>query len=269
MKSMWPSPRTRLLYAYASCLAMSLASMRLVRPSCGSAMVRGAASAVSRPSCPVPASVAARLTKSGSGRRAFSSSSGGGGGEETIGQRFWAWTTQKRPRCAHSTAVATVVAATPAPAATTAAAAAAAAASDPTPPGLTSPRTTSAASWREDMGEAAVIFTVFGITGSSSVALVRPALKHTIGLEGTMSEGPWSYRIGSILAVSPVYACVLLTVGTVAGRHTFFSMMATKIFGRFLPSSVSKYIACPPVLAKRTAQEASKATAKAGEKLTK
>uniref|UniRef100_A0A7S2D5C5 DUF6787 domain-containing protein n=1 Tax=Florenciella parvula TaxID=236787 RepID=A0A7S2D5C5_9STRA len=184
-------------------------------------MVRGAASAVSRPSCPVPASVEARLTKSGSGRRAFSSSSGGGGGEETIGQRFWAWTTQKRP------------------------------------------------SWREDMGEAAVIFTVFGITGSSSVALVRPALKHTIGLEGTMSEGPWSYRIGSILAVSPVYACVLLTVGTVAGRHTFFSMMATNIFGRFLPSSVSKYIACPPVLAKRTAQEASKATAKAGEKLTK
>ena len=38
--------------------------------------------------------------------------------------------------------------------------------------------------WRESRTEAAVIFCVFGVTGSTSVAFVRPALKHTIGLEG-------------------------------------------------------------------------------------
>ena len=58
-------------------------------------------------------------------------------------------------------------------------------------------------SWKESPVEAAVIFTVFGITGSSSVALVRPCL-HTMGLEGSMIEGPWSYRIGSFVCISPV-----------------------------------------------------------------
>ena len=38
--------------------------------------------------------------------------------------------------------------------------------------------------WRESRTEAAVIFCVFGVTGSTSVAFVRPALKHSIGLEG-------------------------------------------------------------------------------------
>ena len=92
---------------------------------------------------------------------------------------------------------------------------------------------------------------MFGVTGSSSVALVRPTLKNTFGLEGTMMEGPWSYRIISFLAVSPIYACCLLTFGTIAGRHTFFAGMATKIFGRFLPSSVSRKLGCPPALVKK------------------
>lgn len=43
--------------------------------------------------------------------------------------------------------------------------------------------TQSRPSWRHDFKEAAVIFTVFGVTGTSSVLLVRPALKHTLGLE--------------------------------------------------------------------------------------
>ena len=93
-------------------------------------------------------------------------------------------------------------------------------------------------SWKESPVEAAVAFVVFGITGSTSVALVRPTLKKTIGLEGSMREGPWSYRITSLVAVSPIYATLLVTIGTVAGRHRFFAYMATKIFGRFLPSPV-------------------------------
>ena len=41
-------------------------------------------------------------------------------------------------------------------------------------------------SWKEDKVEAAVAFTVFGITGSTSVAVVRPALKHVTGIEGSL-----------------------------------------------------------------------------------
>ena len=78
-------------------------------------------------------------------------------------------------------------------------------------------------------------FVVFGITGSSSVKLVRPALKQTIGLEGSMRDGPWSYRITSIVVVSPIYATLLVSFGTIAGRHRFFAAMANKIFARFVP----------------------------------
>lgn len=93
-------------------------------------------------------------------------------------------------------------------------------------------------SWKENKVEAAVAFTVFGITGSTSVAVVRPTLKSAFGLEGSMREGPNSYRAISIVAVSPIYALLLVTFGTVAGRHRFFANMAQKIFGRFLPGAV-------------------------------
>ena len=53
-----------------------------------------------------------------------------------------------------------------------------------------------------------------------------------------MREGPWSYRITSLLAVSPIYATLLVSFGTVAGRHRFFAAMANKIFGRFIPKFV-------------------------------
>ncbi len=96
-----------------------------------------------------------------------------------------------------------------------------------------------------------MVFCVFGVTGSTSVAFVRPCLKSIIGLEGSMMEGPWSYRIISFLAVSPIYACFLITFGTLAGRHTFFAMMATKIFGRFLPKALSSRLGCPPALVKK------------------
>ena len=124
-------------------------------------------------------------------------------------------------------------------------------------------------SWKEDKTEAAVAFCVFGVTGSSSVAVVRPLLRETTGLEGSMKDGPWSYRIISLLCVSPVYACVLVTVGaqrrvffhprlaepsflgTVAGRHLFFANMANKIFGRFVPAALNplnrlSVVASPP-----------------------
>lgn len=98
-------------------------------------------------------------------------------------------------------------------------------------------------SWKENKIEAAIIFTVFGITGSSSVYFVRPLLKK-VGIEGTMMDGPNSYRIMSVLMVSPVYSCMLITIGTLSGRHTFFAKMATKIFGRFAPNKIMEKIMC-------------------------
>ena len=93
-------------------------------------------------------------------------------------------------------------------------------------------------SWKENKTEAAVAFVVFGITGSTSVKLVRPTLKSAIGMEGSLRDGPWSYRLTSLVAVSPIYATLLVTFGTIAGRHRFFATMANKIFARFVPICV-------------------------------
>jgi hypothetical protein len=99
-------------------------------------------------------------------------------------------------------------------------------------------------SWKENKTEAAVLFCVFGVTGSSSVAFVRPALKN-IGIDGTMMDGPWSYRIASVFIISPIYACILVTIGTLSGRHVFFANMGRKIVSRFMPKSAASKIGCP------------------------
>ena len=64
-------------------------------------------------------------------------------------------------------------------------------------------------------------------------------------MEGTMVEGPWSYRIASVVIISPIYACILVTVGTLAGRHVYFANMARKIVSRFMPSKFSSKMGCP------------------------
>ena len=113
--------------------------------------------------------------------------------------------------------------------------------------------TTKRPHWRESGKEAAILFTVFGITGSSSVMLVRPSLK-SLGLEGNMRDGPWSYRVISLLAVSPIYSVVLMTLGTLAGRHLFFANMGSKILRRFLPrAAADKLLMCPPAAAAASA----------------
>lgn len=102
--------------------------------------------------------------------------------------------------------------------------------------------------------EVALICTVFAITGSSTMVLVRwwtlyrclflfrsvsnifqvrPAVKDILGLQGTFVDGPWSYRIASIFVMSPIYASLLVAVGTVFGRHFYFRHFAVKIFSRF------------------------------------
>lgn len=113
--------------------------------------------------------------------------------------------------------------------------------------------TTNRPSWKENKTEAAVAIAVFGITGTFSVLAVRPCLKTLFGIEGTLVDGPNSYRLLSILCVSPVYAMVLLAMGTISGRHNYFAKMSMKILGRFLPKSVVHKIVCDPAKVKQAA----------------
>ena len=110
--------------------------------------------------------------------------------------------------------------------------------------------TTNRPTWKESKTEAVVAFAVFGITGSLSVLAVRPTLKSVFGIEGTLVDGPNSYRLMSILLVSPAYATILLAVGTISGRHNYFARMSMKILGRFFPKTVIHKIVCKPGQAK-------------------
>ncbi|KAJ9448803.1 conserved transmembrane protein, mitochondrial, partial [Diplonema papillatum] len=55
-----------------------------------------------------------------------------------------------------------------------------------------------------------LICTVFAITGSASLYFVRPALGK-LGIEGSLKDGPWSYRFASVFMVTPFYTMILLT----------------------------------------------------------
>merc|ERR1711971_580896 len=74
---------------------------------------------------------------------------------------------------------------------------------------------------------------VFGITGTTTMLVVRPTVTNILHLEGSFKEGPWSYRLCSIIIMMPVYHCCLLGVGTVFGRYGYFSVVAKKGLGRF------------------------------------
>ena len=96
------------------------------------------------------------------------------------------------------------------------------------------PRNTPA--WYKEM---ILICTVFAITGSSTMFLVRPAMTKVLGLEGSLRDGPWSYRICSIVIMTPLYATLLVCVGTVFGRHAYFRHFSVKMFSRFgIPPSL-------------------------------
>ncbi|KAL7430321.1 hypothetical protein ACHAXH_002751 [Discostella pseudostelligera] len=81
--------------------------------------------------------------------------------------------------------------------------------------------------------EMALICTVFGITGTSTMFLVRPAVSDVLGLKGSFKEGPWSYRICSLVIMTPIYSTLLVIIGTIFGRHAYFRHFSVKMFSRF------------------------------------
>ncbi|CAG8499504.1 17230_t:CDS:2, partial [Acaulospora morrowiae] len=57
--------------------------------------------------------------------------------------------------------------------------------------------------------EWAIIFIVFGITGSTTVRIVRPIVTNVFGIEGSFREGPWSYRLTYLSITLPLYSIIL------------------------------------------------------------
>jgi hypothetical protein len=100
--------------------------------------------------------------------------------------------------------------------------------------------------WLKDYKEFAIAFCVFGVTGSTSAMLIKPAIENVLGIRGSIMEGPNSYRVTCLLIFSPMYALTLMLMGTIAGRHVFFSKMGKKILCRFIPfKSVRNKVTCP------------------------
>jgi hypothetical protein len=82
-------------------------------------------------------------------------------------------------------------------------------------------------------GEMVLICTVFAITGTSTMVLVRPAVSKGLGLHGSLKDGPWAYRICSLVIMTPIYATLLVCVGTIFGRHHYFRHFSVKMWSRF------------------------------------
>ena len=73
---------------------------------------------------------------------------------------------------------------------------------------------------------------IFGFTGSTTMFLVRPAVSKGLKLEGSMKDGPWSYRVATFVVMFPVYPLLLLGFGTVFNRHVYFRSFAVKMLSR-------------------------------------
>jgi len=85
-----------------------------------------------------------------------------------------------------------------------------------------------------------VVIVVFAITGSATVYFVKPVMKDILQLEGSLKDGPWSYRLIYFPIMMPLYSLLLLAIGTLFGRHHYFKKFALRMWSRFLPKSLKK-----------------------------
>eukprot|EP00754_Rhynchopus_humris_P049621 Rhum_TRINITY_DN8499_c0_g1::Rhum_TRINITY_DN8499_c0_g1_i1::g.27692::m.27692 len=101
--------------------------------------------------------------------------------------------------------------------------------------------------------EALIVLGIFSVAGSTTLYAIRPCLTK-IGIEGSFVEGPWSYRVASVFMVSPCYTLIVLTVGTLAGRHPMFAKVAARMWKRFMPNSARLRLLCEPARIKYSSQ---------------
>ncbi|KAI9176070.1 hypothetical protein H9P43_006435 [Blastocladiella emersonii ATCC 22665] len=87
--------------------------------------------------------------------------------------------------------------------------------------------------------EIGVVFTVFAVTGSSSLMVVRKSLNAALGVEGSWRDGPNAWRAGYVVCGLPMYSMILLTLGTLSGRGAYFRTVLHRMYGRILPRRVA------------------------------
>ena len=80
-----------------------------------------------------------------------------------------------------------------------------------------------------------IIVIVFSITGFSSVLFSSFLLGDVFGLEGNFISGSWLYRGMYLLFIPPSYSVLLVLLGTVFGRRTYFLRRVKLLWGRIIP----------------------------------
>ena len=81
----------------------------------------------------------------------------------------------------------------------------------------------------------AIVLLVFGITGSITVVLSRLLLGALPGVDGSLRDGPWSYRAAYVLLITPSYSVTLIAVGSLFGKRAFFQARVVRMWGLLLP----------------------------------
>lgn len=85
-----------------------------------------------------------------------------------------------------------------------------------------------------------IIFTVFAITGFSSLQLAKPCLS-LIGIPDTF-EPHWLYRVLRLLLIFPIYQIILVFVGYIFGQFSFFWEFEKKMLVRLKLGFIARYI---------------------------
>ena len=80
--------------------------------------------------------------------------------------------------------------------------------------------------WKQSRKEALVLFCVFGVAGSSSMALARGLVRRAAAAERGGVQG-----IATVLLATVLYPAVLLTASTLAGRHAFCARLVCRTGG--------------------------------------
>ena len=82
----------------------------------------------------------------------------------------------------------------------------------------------------ESPGQLVVIFVVFAVTGSLAVYAAEPVLDFFGINSGTLPL--WIFWILRILVIFPIYQCLLIVIGTMAGEFKYFWEFEKKFLRR-------------------------------------
>ena len=82
----------------------------------------------------------------------------------------------------------------------------------------------------ETVGQLIVILVVFSVTGSTAVYVAGPVLDF-VGINSE-SIPTWAFWPLRILVIFPIYQCLLIVVGTLAGQFRYFWEFEKKFLSR-------------------------------------